>query len=194
MDMGENRHGVAVTLGTNDNKEDREQNDFYATPPAAAEWLCKLETLDKNIWECACGAGHLGKVLENHGHNVFATDLIDRGYGTGGIDFLQCTEKFDGDIITNPPYKLAQEFVEKALELVTPGHKVCMFLRVLFLEGKKRKALFEREPPKRIYISSSRLCCGKSGVFTAKENNAVAFAWFVWEKGYTGETTLKWFN
>jgi len=59
---------------------------------------------------------------------VYSTDLVDRGYGEGNVDFLACTEQFDGDIITNPPYKFAKEFVEKGLELVPEGRRVFMFL------------------------------------------------------------------
>lgn len=89
----------------------------------------------------------MAKVFDDRGYLVRATDLIDRGYGAGGVDFLQCTEPFSGDIITNPPYKFAQQFVEKALSLVSDGHHVAMFLKLTFLEGKNRKALFEKSPP-----------------------------------------------
>lgn len=80
-----NLHSVAGCIGAaGHSKEKRETHDFYATDPIAAEWLIKLETLPKSIWECACGEGHLGKVFEKAGFNVKATDLIDRGYGRGG--------------------------------------------------------------------------------------------------------------
>ena len=128
----------------------RQNEDFYATDPIAAEWLLKIEQLNKNIWECACGTGSLSKVFEDHGFNVKSTDLIDRGYGTPGIDFLKCFEKFDGDIVTNPPYALSTEFIYKALELVNVGCKVCMFLKVQFLEGKNRRKLFDEFPPKTV--------------------------------------------
>lgn len=187
-----NQHFVFTCLGArNEAKEEREQHDFYATEPKAAELLCEIESLDEKIWEPACGEGHLGKVFEAHGHKVTATDLIDRGYGRGGVDFLQCNESFDGDIVTNPPYKYAQEFVEKALGLVTDGHKVCMFLKVQFLEGKNRRKMYDKTPPRTVWISSSRLQCGKNGVFS---RGAVAYAWYIWEKGYKGDTVLRWFN
>ena len=143
-----NYHSVCGCLGArNECKEDREEHDYYATQPIAAEWLCKIENLDHNIWECACGEGHLAKVFEREGYKVKGTDLIDRGYGEGGIDFLMYYEEWDGDIVTNPPYKYAQEFIEHALDLVKPGHKVCMFLKVQFLEGKNRRKLFDSTPP-----------------------------------------------
>jgi hypothetical protein len=71
----------------------------------------------------------------------------------GGIDFLQWDSPFDGDIITNPPYKFALEFVEKALELITDGHKVAMFLKLQFLEGKARRAFFDKAPPNDLCIN-----------------------------------------
>lgn len=101
---------------------------------------------------------------------------------------------FDGDIITNPPYKYATEFVRKGLERVEEGHKVAMFLKVLFLEGKSRRELFKQYPPCRIYVCSGRIDCAKNGDFKAlKENGggALAYAWFIWRKGYKGKQRLK---
>ena len=131
------------------------------------------------------------KCLRGGGYNVLSTDLIDRGYGKGGVDFFLQTEMFDGDIITNPPYKYAQEFIEHALELVPDNHKVCMFLKVQFLEGKARRTLFEEQPPKTIWVSSSRIQCGRNGVFSG---SMIAYAWYIWQKGYRGATEIKWFN
>ena len=156
--------------------------------------LLEKETFSADIWECACGEGHLSERLEEHGYNVLSTDLINRGYGRGEVDFLKQTYNFKGDIITNPPYKYATEFVYKALELINPGNKVAMFLKVLFLEGKARKQLFKQYPPKTIYISSSRLRCAPNGDFENNPGSAVAYAWFVWEKGYRGPTMVDWIN
>ena len=193
-----NKSSIYKTLGASNHTDKiRETNDYYATEPAAAEWLCKLENLSETIWECAAGEGHLSEVFIAKGHTVLSTDLIDRGYGTGGVDFLKCNNIFDGDIITNPPYKYAKEFVYKALELVPDGRKVCMFLKLQFMEGKARKLLFEKYPPKTIYVSSSRLLCAKNADFNgmrAGGGSAVAYAWYVWEKGFNGDTIVKWFN
>lgn len=191
-------NSIYKTLGaSNHTDKERQSEDFYATEPRAAELLLKLEDFNKNIWECACGEGDLSKVFVEHGHNVKSTDLIDRGYGEGGIDFLQCTEVFDGDIITNPPYKYAKEFVEHALELVPEGHKVAMFLKLQFLEGKARRELFEKYPPKTVYVASGRLLCAKNGDFEGMKaggGSAVAYCWYVWTKGFKGAPTIKWFN
>ena len=190
-------NSVYKTLGaSNHTEEERETNDWYATDPIAGELLLKLETINQNIWEPACGSGELAKVFEAAGYKVISSDLIDRGFGRSGVDFLKCNKTFDGDIITNPPYSLAQEFIEKAIEVVNDGNKVIMFLKVQFLEGKSRKKLFEKYPPKTVWISSSRILCAKNADFEKgrKQGSAVAYAWYVWEKGYTGDTVVKWFN
>lgn len=162
-----NSNSIFKTLGaSNHTKEERQNEDYYATDPKAAELLLTLEQFDKNIWECACGEGHLSKVFETAGYNVKSTDLVNRGYGEGEIDFLAIDNlEFNGDIITNPPYKYAQQFIEKALQIIPEGNKVAMFLKIQFLESKGRKNLFLTHPPKTVYISSSRLLCAKNAEF-----------------------------
>ena len=193
-----NSNSIYKTLGaSNHTDKERQAEDFYATEPRAAELLLELEEFDGNIWECACGQGDLSKVFEKAGHKVLSTDLVDRGYGTGGVDFLKCNEVFNGDIVSNPPYKYAKEFVEHALKLVPDGHKVAMFLKLQFLEGKARRELFEKQPPKTVYVASGRVLCAKNGDLEgmrAGGGSAVAYAWYVWEKGYAGDTIIKWFN
>ena len=143
-----NSRSAHATLGArNYALNDREVNDYYATEPKALELLLDLEQFDPFVWECACGEGHLSEVLKKRGYIVRSTDLIDRGYGESGVDFLKTAERFNGDIITNPPYKFAQEFVEHALEILTDGNKIAMFLKLQFLEGKARRKMFEKSPP-----------------------------------------------
>lgn len=193
--VGNSRSAHATLGARNYAQNEREINDYYATEPKALELLLDLETFSHDVWEAACGEGHLSEVLVNRGYNVYSSDLIDRGYGISGIDFLEHTKSFDRDIITNPPYKFAKEFVEKALEIVTDGHKVAMFLKLQFLEGKARRKMFENSPPKIVYVSSSRLRCAMNGDFEKfAKSNAVTYAWFIWEKGYKGETIVRWFN
>lgn len=193
-----NKNSLYKTLGaSNHTDKERQSEDFYATDPIAAELLLSVETFSKKIWEPACGQGHLSEVFVKHGYDVRSTDIVDRGYGEQ-LDFLFFNdEKWDGDIITNPPYKYASDFIYKALDLVEDGHKVCMFLKVQFLEGKERKKLYEKYPPKVIYVSSSRILCAKNGEFQKmieSGGSAMAYAWFIWEKGYKGDTILKWIN
>lgn len=192
-----NKYSAYSTIGaSNHSQAEREPNDFYATEPKALELLLEIEQFDDYIWECACGAGHLSKVLRNHGYMVRSTDLYDRGYGESGVNFLGTHERFNGDIITNPPYRYALQFVEHALNVVCEGNRVAMFLKLTFLETKARKELFKKYPPKYIYVSSSRLSCAMGGDFEKfkDKSKAIAYAWFIWEKGYTGESIVRWFN
>lgn len=193
-----NQYSIFKILGaSNHTNEERQKQDYYATEPKAIDILLEVEKFNDPVYEVACGEGHLSKRLKKYGYNVISTDLINRGYGQGGVDFLKQTEQINGDIITNPPYRYACEFIYKALELIPKGNKIAMFLKIQFLESKKRRKLFDKYPPKIIYISSSRLLCAKNGDFEkAKEigGSAVAYAWFIWVKGYQGDTIIKWIN
>ena len=189
------------TIGaSNHSLNERQIHDFYATDPKALQLLLHEESFALNIWECACGQGHLSKVLEKAGFSVTSTDIIYRGFGLSeSVDFLDYRDEcsFDGDIITNPHYKFALEFVQQALRVVKTGHKVAMFLKLTFLEGKKRGSFFKDFPPKTVYVSSSRLLCAKNGEFDKMiegGGSAVAYAWFIWNKGFHGDTVIKWIN
>ena len=79
---------------------DREKDDFYPTPESATKSLLYRQKFQGNIWECACGNGAMSKVIIEQGYDVYSSDLIDRGYGEVGIDFLQSNKKVD-NIVTN---------------------------------------------------------------------------------------------
>lgn len=143
-----NANSIHKTLGaSNHSSEEREANDYYATEPKATELLCSLENFHHTILEPSCGEGHISRVLKEHGYAVMSSDLIYRGYGEMVQDFLTMPAlSHDTDIVTNPPYSLAQEFVEHALEIIPDGCKVAMFLKLTFLEGQKRRELFDKTP------------------------------------------------
>ena len=190
-----NKNSTWVTLGaSNHSLGERQKEDYYATEPAATDWLCKLETFTNPILEPSCGEGHISKQLIKHGYDVVSRDLVDRGYGEVKDFLFFKNEQWGGDIVTNPPYVTAQEFVEQALSMIQEGHKVAMFLKLTFLEGKQRAKLFKENPPIRIWVSSSRLKCAKNGDFDQFKSSATAYAWFIWEKGYKGYPEIRWFN
>lgn len=194
-----NKKSTFVMLGaSNHSDKERQNNDYYATDPKALEiFLKKIKEddikLHNSIWECACGEGHLSKVLEREGYNVWSTDLIDRGYGKGNTDFLEgIFDEWHGDILTNPPYKYAKEFVEKALDITRNGAYTIMFLKIQFLEGQARKEMFKKYPPKYIYVNSARQLCAMNGEFEKYKATALCYCWFIWEKGFSGEPTVRW--
>lgn len=183
---------------SNHTDHEREKDDFYATDPIAIDELLKKETLNPNVWECACGQNHLTNRLEKYGYNVRRSDLYKRidDPKLEIIDFLSNDNNkiFDGDIITNPPYNLSLEFTLKALSLVPEGHKVVMFLKLLWLESTKRYwELFKNNPPKKIYVFSKRVRCELGGG-EVKGGSAVCYAWYIFEKSYKGLPTIDWIN
>ena len=196
-----NTKAIYSTLAASNHSDtERAAGDYYATEPKATRLLLENENFYKYVWEPAAGGGHMVDVLKEYGYNVKASDIVDRGCpGVEIMDFLKVTKAdidrdFSRDIITNPPYKYAREFVEHALELSMDGAKIAMFLKLQFLEGQARRELFKQHPPKTVYVSSGRLKCAPNGDFDKVQSSAVAYAWFVWEKGYTGRPKIKWIN
>lgn len=189
---GNSKASLATVAPSNRTEKERAQCDFYATEPKATELLTGLETFAKRIWEPACGEGHISRVLRAHGYEVRESDIVDR-CGNEVKDFLAWQpEPWDGDIVTNPPYSMAGEFVERALECVSEGAKVAFFLKLTFLESEKRKNLFSRTPPVRVWVSRNRLACWPNG--KPCDNKLIAYAWFIWKKGFKGDPAIRWFN
>jgi hypothetical protein len=167
----------------------RSAHDFYPTPPLATESLLEKEQFSGTVFEPACGEGAISKILVGQGFNVTSSDLIDRGYGATGVDFLSFAGLKYDNIITNPPYCLAERFLEVALE--TANHKVAFLLKLAFLEGIKRQKIFLATPIARVYVFSKRLSFYRDGKKT-KNSGMMAFAWFVWEKKYNGSVMVNW--
>ena len=168
-------------------------NDLYETPDVAVEALLRVESLPKTIWEPACGPGAIVRVLRSHGHEVYATDLVDYSCpdSTPRLDFLmeQTAPYFIGAIVTNPPYKLAAQFVGHAL-MIAP--KVVMLLRLAFLESEGRRAVLDGGHLARVHVFRNRLpMIHRDGWTGNKASSSIAFAWFVWEREHAGPTELR---
>ena len=173
--------------GANQLRE-RNQHDFYPTPSYAVQSLLDKEKFT-DVWECACGDGAICKVLNANNIKNIGTDLIDYGSGyQSGVDFLLEQKLLAPEIITNPPFSLALEFTEKALDLGVK--KLAILVRLQFLEGVKRGELFKVHPPKNIYVFSKRLSFNVSGEF--QSGGVMAFAWFVFGNNVKGSTTVSW--
>ena len=177
--------------------EDRQSRDYYATDPSALEdfltqFLEDGEILSDRVWEPACGDGNLYDVLNEVASTVRCSDIYD--YGDNEIlDFLSVSKRWNGDILTNPPYKQAKEFVQNALNIIPKGNKVMMLLRIQFLESSNRLSFFKKHPPKYVYVHSRRIRIFKDND-QAKYTKAqpLCYAWFVWEKGFEGEPRIRW--
>ena len=174
---------------------ERQPEDFYASDPAIIPPLLKVlgpewESGNKLIYEPAAGLGHISQTLELYGHQVVSTDLIDRGFGIGGVDFLvdniYDSIPFDA-VITNPPFYCAIQFIEKSLRIAP---LVCMFLRIQFLESERRDKFFEENPPRYVAVFRKRARTSKDAKFPKGESSATCYAWFIWERGYKGNPEL----
>ena len=184
------RMSIAHSIVGADRDGGRPRDDFYPTDPKATKALLEVEQFSLQVWEPACGNGAMAEVLKDGGYSVYATDLNDRGYGESRVDFLMSWPGwFSGDIITNPPFKLAQEFVEKALQ--HHCNKVAIFGRLMFLESKGRKPFFESTPLARVWVFSERISSWRNGEDKGG-GKMTPFAWYVWDKDHTGPPALGW--
>lgn len=175
---------------------ERVENDFYATNPKSVEELFENHKIQgSSVWEPAAGQGHISNVLKNHFSEVYSSDLVDRGVGYDQLDFLQYNGDFRPDwVITNPPFTLAKEFIEKALEVSNKG--VAMFLKIQFLEGIGRKQFLQESPLKHVYVFSKRQPVFRNGEELNEKGKpwatTMCFCWFIWEKDYEGEPIIRW--
>lgn len=163
--------------------------DFYPTPAWATYALIDNEDFKGEIWECACGNGEMSKVLEKTGQEVISSDLYNRGYGEHGHDFTNTNRK-STNIVTNPPYNSAENFIHSGLQKA--DRKFALLLRLAFLEGANRhRTIFSKNPPSRVWIFSERITFYPAGAIQ-KGSGTTAYAWFVWDKGAPTATELKW--
>ena len=199
-DWSGNSKSIFSTLGASDHSDnERAINDYYATDMNAFKYLVEEGEikLSDNVLEPCAGGGHLSEQIKQYGYNVVSKDIVQRDYPLDGIwDFLNQNEKWDGDIVLNPPYNKAKEFIEKSLDMIRDNDKVYAFLKLTFLESKSRRELFNTKQLKTVYVSSKRLECVKNGDFENKEfkRSAVCYCWYEFVKGYNNDPVIKWIN
>jgi hypothetical protein len=158
--------------------------DCYPSPPEAVNALLRIEDIPAIVWEPAAGLGNIVEPLRDRGHVVYASDVEDYGYeldyGVG--DYLTMTTPIGiGAIVTNPPFKLAEKFLQKSLN---EAPYVAYLLRLQWLEGIERMAMFTWSPPSRIWVSSRRLpMMHRKGYTGPKSTSNQCFAWFIFEHG-----------
>ena len=213
---------AAIAAHRGGGKSMRQEDDFYATDPRAIEALFNapcyshtqaIEWLKRGnaypyfyIWECAAGNGNLSNWLRANCYNVVASDLKYRGCKNGsivdGVDFLKTRpeERFKGPaghpfvILTNPPYSLATEFIEHALEILPEGGLYIALMNITYLAGQKRyQRVYSKGSLREIYVFSKRIECWKNGERPKDKCGSIAnYAWYVFQKGYNGQPTLYW--
>jgi hypothetical protein len=167
-------------------------NDLCEAPPEATRALLSVEKLPLRIWEPAAGRGAIVDVLRAAGHEVVATDLIDYGVPgqAGGRDFLLETEAPAGIdcTLTNPPFRVANEFVAHALKLCS---RVVILARLSFLESERRRHILENAGLARVYVFRHRIpFMHRDGWDGPKATSAIPYAWYCWDRSHRGPATV----
>lgn len=194
-DFRQGQSTAFITNGcSNHTDKERQDKDYYATPPSAVISLLNKEHFSHDIYEPFVGGGHIADTLVKNGFKVKGSDIVNRGWkGTEIIDFLTCEETpVEADIISNPPYSFVKECWEKSCKRVTEGHKVAFLLKLTFLEGQSRKEMFKLYPPTRIHVFSKRIAPAMNGEFEKYTTSAIAYAWFVYDSGSKSLPIVDW--
>lgn len=177
--------------------EPKDSPDDFPTPPWATRALVeyilndKKDLVSQTCLEPACGAGHMAKVLKEYFGDVRAADAFHYGYGPVR-DFL--TYPYEPNavdwVITNPPFRLAEDFVLRALQVARRG--VAILARTVFLESAGRyEAIFRDTPPTKFAQFVERVPMVK-GRLDEKASTATGYAWLVWEKDADYTSRLMW--
>lgn len=168
--------------------------DDFPTPPWATRALCEWigpATCASDVREPAANRGHMVRPLAEYFYEVEASDIFDYGAGYPVQDYLFGPPPAPVDwTITNPPFKLAEQFITRALQ--TSKYGVAMIVRSAFLEGVARhKNLFAADPPSHILQFSERVVMHK-GKLSAKGSTATAYCWLVWHSKNANQTNFDW--
>lgn len=184
---------VQVTKGNpRSSGYDKVEYEWYVEPSEAVRALFKSELFVEDIYDPACGGGTILAVACNEfSLRVNGSDIVDRGSGYPVSDFLTCQPDLWGNIITNPPFGLAEEFALRAIQM--SRYKVAIFIRLAWLEGEGRyKRLFNLHPPSRVLVFRNRMSCPPGGRGIPAKGGSMAYCWVIWDKHHRGPTQLDW--
>lgn len=175
----------------------RQFHNFYATHPSCVSDILRVETFHHSILEPFCGIGSISEVLKGHGHEVESYDIIDRGYGKIGDFFKVDFEQGRYDIVSNPPYnENLANIIKRCISLC--HSKVALLMPLRYLSGAERyREIYQINPPARIYVYQERIGIAMNGDFEKYNDpgaNREIYAWYIWQKDYTGVTELHWLH
>lgn len=184
---------------SNHSKNERIKDDFYATPKIAVDKLfLELEKLNiklpKTIIEPSVGIGSIAYPFCEKGYFVMGFDITDRGFpNTNIVDWLTVSRP-DIDnlaIVANFPYNKIQEHTEHSLSLLKNGEYLIELAKIQFLEGKSRRKMFDKNPPKYVLVFSERIRCLTNGK-QPTESGAICFCWYIFQKGFKDYPRIGW--
>jgi hypothetical protein len=174
----------------------RDPLDWYVEPDWCSDRLFQIEQFEGLIWDCCAGTGRIAYAARQAGYTAEATDIVARSPGITQFDFLSMRPERPNaglSIVCNPPYRLAREFAELALKVIT--YKAALFLPANWVQGEKRSTWLESTPLRRVLFVCPRPSCPpgdiiKQGVVPG--NGTTDFAWFIWERGYADRPEIGW--
>jgi hypothetical protein len=175
---------------------DRHENDWYIESERDVDWLLDRVEFDGPTLDPACGRGNIPQRFLARGLPCVGYDLVDRGYGTAGGDFLAYRPPHGiqwANIVTNPPYRIAREFIEHALTIAT--RRVAALVQLRFLAGQRRGRLYRATPPEMVLTYSVRPSMPPGDVAMAAKGGKVDYVWMIWNVAHPtarGDTRADW--
>lgn len=175
----------------------RQFHNFYATHPSCVSDILRVETFNHFVLEPFCGIGSISEVLKKYGYEVESYDIVDRGYGKVGDFFEVDFEQGWYDIVSNPPYtENLTDIINRCISLC--HSKVALLMPLRYLSGAERyREIYQINPPARIYVYQERIGIAMNGDFEKYNDpgaNREIYAWYIWQKDYTGVTELRWLH
>jgi hypothetical protein len=177
-----------------DQTELAKEAECFETPAWAVEAILDAELLTPMVIDPCCGRGVMAQAADRRGHNVYAMDKYDWGFGATGLDFLHDHDVWGmipgATVFMNPPFSFAEQFVETAQEC--GARKIICFQRFAWYESERRTKFWAKYPPNRVYVCADRATCWRIDIAPKdrKSGTTTAHAWFVWEHGQPPGTLL----
>lgn len=169
----------------------RNADDWYQEPRIAIDMLLDVEAYDGVVWDPACGGGNIPDACKARRIPFLGSDIVFRGWPDTLVEDFLTTDRRQDNIITNPPYNLAEQFVVHALKRA--HHKVAVIVRTAFLEGQGRHArLFSKTPPARIWQFAPRISMPPGGKDIPAKGGSIAYCWVIWDKDHDGPCSFGW--
>lgn len=179
---------------------ERDEYDWYVEPRECSRALFTVERFEGVVWDPACGSGRIVQQAKALGLDAVGTDVVHRSsYCLRKLDFLKDGQISDfGNIVTNPPFSDAEEFIRRALKIVPHGGKIAAILPIVWLTGfSTKRNWLPISPLRKVFPLSPRPSMPPGRVIEAGErpgNGTKDYCWLLWQVGYTGSAEVVFLN
>lgn len=171
---------------------ERQAEDWYVEPAWCWEVLFDVVRFPGGlILDPACGGGTGLERARARGYHAVGSDIVDRGCGACVADFLSPDYPLrDCAVATNPPYRLAEQFARRALEIEAP--MVALLVPLPFLASQRRRPLFTTSPVSRVVVLSKRPSMPPGGLDLPPTGGKEDYCWVVWDRAHTEPPVISW--